>query len=121
MLNVPAQLQTFVDKSKASQTFWGLQDPTSDDWVVCDSLEFEETDVMPLWTDSKGATNYCSEDWSDYVPVAITVEDFLEYWAADLNYDGVLLGLDWLAEDENSIEIDPIEVAKAFANHESMS
>ena len=113
-------LQLFINNSKNSQQIWGLKDPSSDDWVVCDSLEFDQTDVMPLWSSLAVATAYCADEWSTYKPEAISIDDYLEFWVEDLNEDGVLLGLDWQAQEESSNEIDPIELAKAFADHESI-
>jgi hypothetical protein len=121
MSEVPAQLQVFINNTKLSQQIWGLKDPASDDWVVCDSLDFDETDVMPLWSEQTAAAAYCAEEWATYKPVAISVDDYLEFWVEDLNDDGVLLGLDWLAEEEAGIEVDPIDVAKAFADYESLA
>lgn len=115
------QLQVFVDNSKASQTIWALQDPQTDDWVVCDSVEYSDTDVMPLWSNEAGANAYCTQEWQGYKAVAITVDDYLEHWVSDLNYDGVLVGLDWQVEQDFSVESDPIEVAKAFADYESLT
>ncbi len=113
------QLQTFIDNSKTEQVIWALQDPATEDWVVCDSLEFEETDVMPLWSLQSAAKAYCEDEWKDYQAVAISIDDFLEFWVHDLNKDGLLVGLEWLADEDNSVEMDPIELAKALADYES--
>ena len=117
---IQIQIQAFIDNTKSTQVMWALKDPQTDDWVVCDSVQYTDTDVMPLWADEKQAKNYCSDEWAGYQAVKSSVDDYLEFWVSDLNYDGVLLGLDWLVEQDNSIEVDPIEVAKAFADHESL-
>jgi hypothetical protein len=112
-------LQLFISNIKGSKKFWGLKDPASDDWVVCDSLEFDDTDVMPIWSEQASATAYCADEWATYQPMAISIDDYLEFWVEDLNEDGVLLGLDWKAKAESSVEIDPINVAKAFVDYQS--
>jgi hypothetical protein len=115
-----SQLQLFIDNSKKSQIIWGLQDSKTSDWVVCDSAEFDDTDVMPLWSDESAAKAYCTDEWTGYQAVSISVDDYLEHWVSDLNDDGVLLGLNWRVEDETVVETDPIDLAKAFAEYESL-
>lgn len=115
-----AQLQSFVDISKSTQVIWALQDSQTQDWVVCDSAEYSDTDVMPLWSSEADAMAYCTDEWAGYQAVAISVEDYLEHWVSDLNYDGILLGINWQVDDSFCVEVDPIDVAKAFADHESI-
>lgn len=115
---VTTALKNFVDISKASQQIWALRCPESKDWVVCDSIEFSDTDVLPLWSDKDQAQAYCTDEWQGYEVCMISVDDYLEHWVTDLNYDGVLIGVNWLVEDSFSAEVDPIDVAKAFAECE---
>jgi len=124
-INITAQLKSFVDACKQSQLIWGLLDPQTNDWVICDSSEFEETDVLPLWSDKDQAFAFCTDEWAAYRASSISVDEYLEQWVTDLNYDGVLLGINWDVEQEleedgagSSIEVDPIDVAKAFADCE---
>lgn len=104
-------LKIFIDNVKEHQAVWGLQDDTGDGWVVCDSSEFEATDVMPLWSLQSEAKTHCNEEWENYTPVAISLSELLEYWIRDLNEDGVLIGTDW-ANEKECFEIEPIELAK---------
>ena len=126
--DLTVQLKTFVDTCKLSQQIWALQDPATNDYVICDSSDFEQTDVMPLWSEKSMAEAYCTDEWAGYVACSISVDDYLEQWVTDLNYDGVLIGLNCDVEQEASgeaddvqtasVEIDPIDVAKAFADCE---
>lgn len=113
-----AALKTFIDISKTSQQIWALRCPDSKDWVVCDSIEFTDTDVLPLWSNKEQAQAYCTDEWHGYEVCVISVDDYLEHWVSDLNYDGVLLGIDWQLDDSFSVELDPIDVAKGFAEYE---
>ncbi|GGI76685.1 DUF2750 domain-containing protein [Shewanella gelidii] len=117
MIENKALLAKFVANVKESQTLWGLQDKAGEGWVVCDSSEYEETDVMPIWSNKEQAEGHCTQEWQDYVAVAIPLEEFMEYWVSDLNDDGVLVGLDWEAETD-CLEMDPIELAKELVNIE---
>ncbi|RTR39594.1 DUF2750 domain-containing protein [Shewanella canadensis] len=110
-------LTSFIENVKEHQAVWGLQDETGEGWVVCDSSEYEDTDVMPLWSTEAHAKVHCSEEWSNYQPVSITLVEFLEFWVSDLNDDGVLIGTDWQAEKE-CLEVDPIVLAQSLVNIE---
>lgn len=116
------QLKSFIDSCKTSQVIWGLQDPDSLDWVICDSIDQDETEVMPLWSEKSLAIAFCTDEWADYKAATMSVDDYLEFLVSDLNYDGVLVGLNWDVEQDvegqTSLELDPIDVAKAFAECE---
>ncbi|MBT1445850.1 DUF2750 domain-containing protein [Shewanella sp. JM162201] len=118
MTEMQPQLSEFVDNIKDSQVLWGLMDKDGEGWVVCDSSIYEETDVMPLWSSEAKAAEHCSEEWATYRPAAIPLVEFLEYWVEDLNNDGVLVGVDWQANEE-CIELDPIDLAKQLAEIET--
>lgn len=110
-------LSTFIENVKENQCLWGLQDADGEGWVVCDSAEFENTDVMPLWSQETLALTHCTEEWSDYQAVQIPLSEFLEFWVSDFNDDGVLVGINWQNND-NCQEIDPIELAKSLVDVE---
>ncbi|MCG9965173.1 MAG: DUF2750 domain-containing protein [Shewanella sp.] len=119
MTEINAALAGFIENVKEHQTLWGLMDETGEGWVVCDSGEFEDTDVMPLWSSETQAKSHCTEEWKDYQAVAISLEEFLEYWVSDLNDDGVLIGVDWQS-DEDCLELDPIVLAKDLVDVEEV-
>ncbi|MDO6618843.1 MULTISPECIES: DUF2750 domain-containing protein [unclassified Shewanella] len=118
MIELTPAVVSFIENVKKHQVLWGLADETGEGWVVCDSSEFEQTDVMPLWSTQAAAASHCTEEWADYVAVEISVNDFLEFWVGDLNEDGVLIGLDWVANEE-CLEVDPIELAKELVDIEA--
>ncbi|MCE9678568.1 DUF2750 domain-containing protein [Shewanella sp. AS1] len=110
-------LAGFIENVTEHQAVWGLQDETGEGWVVCDSSEFENTDVMPLWSSAELAKFHCTDDWQNYQPAKIPLEELLEYWIQDLHDDGVLVGIDWDAE-QDCIELDPIVLAKKLVDIE---
>ncbi len=93
-------LAQFFAETKPSQQVWALQDKSGEDWVVCDSVNFEDTDAMPLWSSEELAQQHCCEEWKDYKPAAISFSDLLEFWIEDLNEDGVIIGINWQSEGE---------------------
>lgn len=107
-----ANYQQLLTEVREQGALWGLQ--FGEDWVVCDSNEFADTDVLPLWSSEAAAKAHCIEEWADYVPVAISLESFFEEWVNDLGDDGVLIGTNWNA-DMDGLEVDPMELAKELA------
>ncbi len=118
MTDLAPALSQFIDNVKEHQQVWGLQDDSGEGWVVCDSSEYEDTDVMPLWSDQALAQSHCTEEWVNFAPVAISLEELLEFWIEDLNEDGVLIGIDWRAEQECP-EVEPVELAKFLVDVEA--
>ncbi|WP_299496044.1 DUF2750 domain-containing protein [uncultured Shewanella sp.] len=118
MTNMDPILDTFINNVKEQQRVWGLQDKAGEGWVVCDSAEFENTDVMPLWSNETQAKSHCTEEWAEYQAVSISLESLLEEWISDLNDDGVLIGVNWI-ENQPCLEVDPIELATALVKIEA--
>jgi len=112
-------LVTFLAEVKPTQLLWALQDKKSEDWVVLDSLNYEETEVMPLWSGEELAAQHCTEEWQDYTPAAITLADWFEFWVDDLIEDGVVIGINWLGED-NDLEIDLPEFTQSLVDIETL-
>jgi hypothetical protein len=57
------------------------------------------------------------EEWADYVPAAISVADWMEFWVEDLLEDGVIIGLNW-QENEDCFELELPEFTQALAEIE---
>ncbi len=109
--NLDANFQLFIEDVRESGQVWGLR--YGEDWVVCRSAEFEDADVMPLWSAEADARLHCVDEWADYEPEAIELEEFLDIWINDLDDDEVLVGPNWNADLEGK-ELEPIELAKAL-------
>jgi len=121
-------LTTFLADVKNTQSFWALQEKSGEDWVVLDSINFENTDVMPLWSTQELAQQHCSDEWQEYVPTQISLSDWLEFWLEDLSEDGIIIGINWqeevAASDGDSdiqneyFEIDLAEFSQSLAEIE---
>ena len=70
-------LNIFLAEVKNTQSFWALQEKSGEDWVVLDSINFENTDVMPLWSTKELAQQHCVDEWQDYLPTEISLSDWL--------------------------------------------
>lgn len=110
MTDNASKFANFVATVNEEQQVFALQNPDGD-WVVCDSAEFEDADVMPIWSSEKNAQQFCIDEWQGYHVGCISLELFLEEWINDLNEDGVLVGVEWQIDSE-AAELDAIEFAK---------
>jgi|TARA_B110000211_G_C13804424_1_gene432056 hypothetical protein len=118
-MTTPNTLSDFLTQVKENQLIWALQDKASEDWVVLDSINFEDTDVMPLWSTEALAKSHCVEEWAEYIPVAITVADWMEFWVEDLLEDGVIIGLNW-QENDDCFELELAEFTQSLATVEAL-
>jgi hypothetical protein len=113
-------LETFLSAVKPTQKIWGLQDKTSDDWVILDSINFEKTDVMPIWSTQELAQQHCNDEWQDNVPCEIPLAEWFEFWVADLNEDGVIIGVNW-HEGQDCLEMELAEFSLELAAVETVA
>lgn len=114
-------LQQFIAQVKAEQTLWALQDSETEDWVVLDSVHFENAETMPLWSSAELAKVHCTEQWQDYQPAQISIADWLEYWVDDLKEDDVVVGLNWQEGDNaECYELELAEFTLALAEVEQL-
>ncbi|MFQ6370598.1 DUF2750 domain-containing protein [Shewanella sp. YIC-542] len=118
MSEVSPVVQRFIANISETAQLWGLQDPTNEEWLVCDSSEYEDADVMPLWSEAELAKSHCNEEWAGFVPTTISMDEFLEYWVEDLNQDDVLVGIDWRDEDDCT-ELEAFELGQLLADVEA--
>ncbi|WP_297820892.1 DUF2750 domain-containing protein [uncultured Paraglaciecola sp.] len=109
----------FMAQVQVTQTLWALQDQASEGWVVLDSINFENADVMPVWSSMELAKSHCVDEWQDYVPMAITLADWLEFWVEDLAEDNVLIGVEWRDGGEY-IELELVEFSQMVAKLETL-
>lgn len=112
-------LQNFQQQIKDKQQVWGLLDKESEDWVVMDSIEFEQRDVLLLWSSEALAQAQCIDEWQNYTAQAISLADWFEFWLEDLVQDDVLIGINWLGE-ESDMELELAQFSEALAEVETL-
>ncbi|RDE25351.1 DUF2750 domain-containing protein [Motiliproteus coralliicola] len=107
--NDPQQnYRLFLETIQQTGKVWGV---TNDDgWIICDSEEFEDTDVIPFWSDKADAQAQCCDEWAKFEPQSIDLVSFVERWLPGMAEDGVLLGPNWNS-DMTGLEIEPAELA----------
>ncbi|WP_370981042.1 DUF2750 domain-containing protein [Agaribacterium sp. ZY112] len=86
---------------------WALEG--EEGFALCPSVENEEIDVMPLWSQPEYAQAHCKEEWSVYKPVPIALEELLDEWLPGMHSDVVFVGVNW---DENmeGVELEPLDL-----------
>ena len=105
--DLEANCRRFIEHIQESGQVWSLQ--SDDCWVIVDSSEFEESEVMPFWSDESYASVHCVEQWAHFKPVSISLEDFIDEWLTGMTEDGVLVGPNWNADLEG-LEMEPEDV-----------
>lgn len=110
----------FFELAKEAQVIWALQDKNGEDWVILDSTQFEETEVMPLWSSEQAAQAHCHDEWADYQAASISVAEWLEYWIDDLKEDNIVIGLDWPTTDDELLELELSEFSQQLADIEKL-
>ena len=104
--------QGFIAEARSEGQVWVLAH--GEDLLVVESVDFEDTDVKPFWSNEAAAKVHCSEEWAEYKPEAIPLDVFVEGWLKEMYDDGVLIGTNWDI-DLNGPEVEPREVLEALA------
>lgn len=119
MIQTSTVVTDFLTQVKQSQQLWALQEPTSEDWVVLDSINYENAEVMPVWSSAELAQTHCCDEWQGYQPAQISVAEWLEFWVEDLAQDQVMVGVNWHGE-EDYVELELAEFSQAIGEIERL-
>jgi hypothetical protein len=104
-----ANHERFVHDVVASGAVWGLKSERG--WAVCESTEYEDTDVYPFWSTKAEARVHCTDEWARYEPARLELASFIATWLAGMSEDGVLVGTNWDA-DLAGLEVEPEDLAE---------
>ena len=99
--------ELFVEEAIETGCVWGLEGPEG--WALCPSVQNEDVDVMPLWSQPEYAQAHCIEDWSVYKPVPIALEELLDDWLPGMHEDLLLVGSNWNKALEG-LELEPLDL-----------
>lgn len=111
-LELDSELVNFVTEARKAGQVWALG-ADDEGLVVVDSNQFDDTDVLLLWDSEEKAKAQCKDDWANFTPVEVSIDEILDDWVEDLNADNALLGLNW-NDDNVCIEIEPTGLARAL-------
>jgi hypothetical protein len=85
----------FIEKSVTNLFVWGLKMKDEDAWATSTSIDFEDVETLPFWSEKEGALECAKEDWDAYEPAQIPLNEFLENWCIGMFQDGILAGTNW--------------------------
>lgn len=109
--DIQSNFDLFIEETKQTKQVWGLKN--DDGWLSCDSVEYEDTEVMPFWSSKEEAQHHNVEEWADFEVLEIPLDIFTEDWLITLSEDGVRVGINW-NQHLDGVEIDPAELAKHY-------
>ncbi|MDR9826608.1 DUF2750 domain-containing protein [Vibrio sp. FNV 38] len=109
--NIDANLELFISETKDTMKVWGLRN--QEGWLAVDSTEFENSEVMPFWSNEADAKQHNVEEWADFDVLEIPLDIFVEDWLITLDEDGVLVGPNWNEKLEGK-EVEPAAMAKKY-------
>jgi len=98
----------FIEQVAASGAVWGLS--RNDGWAVSLSHDYEDTEVMPFWSDRAYATAVAVNDWAGYTPQKLSLSEFMEDWLMGMHQDATLAGTNWDAKLSGK-ETEPLALA----------
>lgn len=85
--------ESFINEVLATEIVWGLSN--DEGWAVCESNDFPSKEVLLFWSNEKLAKELCQAEWSEYNPVPIRFDDFIDAWLHGMCEDEVLAGINW--------------------------
>jgi len=105
--DLKSNYQLFIEQILESGQVWALQ--SEQGWASCESENYQDTEVMPFWSEKNYAETYATEDWPEYHAVAITFESYLDDWLPGMIEDEVMVGVNWNPEF-NDIEMESLVI-----------
>ncbi len=110
--DIQANKLMFVEETQNTRIVWSLRNEEGD-WLSVASSEFEDSEVMPFWSNEADVKAQCADEWAEFQPSELPLDIFLEDWMITLAEDGVLVGLNW-NQDLEGLELEPSDVAKLY-------
>ena len=99
--------ERFILESIDLGCVWALE--SEDGFALCPSVDNEEIDVMPLWSQPEYANLHCKDEWSSYEAVPIALEELLDDWLPGMHADLTLVGVNW-NKDMEGVEAEPLDL-----------
>jgi len=114
-VTVKQRYERFVKKVCETGIVYGLKN--AEGFATSESNDFEDEDgaleLICFWSE-KGLAQFCAkEEWWEYEPTEISLENFIENWCIGMYNDGLIVGVNF---DQNlfGFEIEPLNMVKAL-------
>lgn len=103
--------ERFIQEAIATGCVWALEG--EEGFALCPSVDNDEIDVMPFWSQPEFAQVHCRDEWADYKIVPISLEELLDDWLPGMHGDLMLVGVNWNHAMEG-LEMEPLDLAEDF-------
>jgi len=97
----------FIAEAIDTGCVWALEG--EEGFALCPSVNNEDIDVMPLWSQPEYAKSHCAEEWASYQVVPIALEELLEDWLPGMHGDLTFVGVNWNSDMEG-LEQEPLDL-----------
>jgi hypothetical protein len=104
-----ANAETFLKDTLANNTVWALKHAEGG-WASCESKDYEDTAIFLFWSSKEQAAEHCIDDWKDFEPTEISLEDFLNVWLPGLDQEDHMIGMNWIVK-HYGLEVEPMDIA----------
>jgi hypothetical protein len=113
---VKQRYERFIKKVCETEIVYGLKN--TEGFATSESNDFEDEngaslELICFWSEKSLAQFCVKEEWSEYIPNEISLENFIENWCIGMFNDGLIIGINF---DQNlfGFEIEPLELIKAL-------
>ncbi|MCW3167865.1 DUF2750 domain-containing protein [Chryseobacterium sp. 09-1422] len=87
-MSLDEKYEYFIRKVADFELIWGLN---SDGWALYGDSKGNR--VLPLWPEKEFAEVCAVDEWKDYIPEAIELENFLHKWVSGMTNDNTLISV----------------------------
>ncbi|MBC6906381.1 DUF2750 domain-containing protein [Saccharophagus sp. K07] len=101
----------FLSDAIETGCVWALE--SDEGFALCASINNEEIDVMPMWSQPEYAESHIEGEWKNYRAVPIALEELLEDWLPGMHEDLTLVGPNWNSDLEGD-EVEPLDLLEDF-------
>jgi len=107
--DVDENFDVFIADAVETGCVWALQ--SEEGFALCPSVDNEEIDVLPLWSQPEYAQQHRADEWQQYEVVPIALEELLDEWLPGMHGDLMLVGVNWNNALEG-LEIEPLDLVE---------
>ncbi|WP_157964689.1 DUF2750 domain-containing protein [Algibacillus agarilyticus] len=109
MLDIEQIETLFCQQIVELDKVWTIQDEKG----IPTPLNSENIRSMPFWSELTSAESFIAKmaGYEAFQVLEIAREAFVDKWISGIHQDGLCIGLNWSAESDNNIDIEPAELA----------
>lgn len=105
VIKLPAnkRYEYFIKKVVDYEEVWGL---FKDGWAT--TQDENGTMLIPFWPKKEFAEFCATDDWMDYIPEKIELDEFIEEWIPGMKEDGNKAAIFWNNNESSLSELDTL-------------